>query len=139
MHLRWPRQTSSCLAVRRFRPTAKPADELIAADAIEALQAHTWPGNVRELANVIEHAAILCDRYPITAAHLPERFAARKLRVARQTRLGPLTLRELELQAIHEALERSGGNKPKAADELGISLKTLYNKLNQEQPLERSA
>jgi transcriptional regulator with PAS, ATPase and Fis domain len=41
-------------------------------------------------------------------------------------------LRDIEMQAIRETLARHGGNKPKAADELGISLKTLYNKLNQE-------
>ena len=43
------------------------------------------------------------------------------------------------MQAIHEALQRYGGNKPKAAEELGISLKTLYNKLNQVGTLEKSA
>ena len=43
-----------------------------------------------------------------------------------------MTLRELEMEAIHDALERHDGNKPKAAEELGISLKTLYNKLNSE-------
>ena len=50
-----------------------------------------------------------------------------------------MTLRELETKAIHDALERHAGNKPKAADQLGISLKTLYNKLNQTGTLEKSA
>ena len=50
-----------------------------------------------------------------------------------------MTLRELEMEAIQDALERHAGNKPKAADQLGISLKTLYNKLNQTGTLEKSA
>ena len=50
-----------------------------------------------------------------------------------------MTLRELEIQAIDEALERHDGNKPAAAEELGISLKTLYNKINQATNLEKSA
>jgi two-component system NtrC family response regulator len=53
--------------------------------------------------------------------------------------LGPITLRELEMQVIHQTLERLAGNKAKAAEELGISLKTLYNKLNQTGSLEKSA
>ena len=43
----------------------------------------------------------------------------------------PVSLRELEMQAILEGLERNRGNKPRTAEELGISLKTLYNKLHQ--------
>ena len=50
-----------------------------------------------------------------------------------------LNLRDLEIQAIHEALERHRGNKPKAAAELGVSLKTLYNKLNQAAELSKTA
>jgi two-component system NtrC family response regulator len=54
-------------------------------------------------------------------------------------RPGPISLRDLEMQAIYQALDRHEGNKPKAADELGISLKTLYNKLNTASELEKSA
>jgi two-component system NtrC family response regulator len=123
----------------RFRPHAKPGDELFAADAIAALEQHVWPGNVRELANVIEHAAILCDSGPIAAAHLPGKFANRRLRGPHFKTFGPLSLREIELQAIQQALDRHSGNKPKAAEELGVSLKTLYNKLSQVSQLEQSA
>jgi len=122
----------------RFRRNLPQGQELFNAEALAELSEHTWPGNVRELANVIEHAMILCDRLPIGPEHLPRRFASRQIH-----RVGPiptgLTLRELEMQAIHESLDRHDGNKPNAARELGISLKTLYNKLNQESQLEKSA
>jgi DNA-binding NtrC family response regulator len=124
------------LARHRKRPAS---EALIADDAIEVLLSHVWPGNVRELANVIEHATILCDSGPIRAEHLPPQLYSRQLQGAARGKRGVITLRDLEMDAIHEALERNDGNKPKAADELGISLKTLYNKLNQVNNLEQSA
>jgi two-component system NtrC family response regulator len=124
---------------RRFRPGLKPSDLLFTPEAIELLSRHTWPGNVRELANVIEHATILCDAPPITPDHLPQRFDSRKAAASKVRITGPITLRDLEMQAIYDALERHGGNKPDAAEELGISLKTLYNKLNQTVLAEKAA
>lgn len=121
----------------RFRRCAKPGDELFTPDVLRLLSEHSWPGNVRELANVIEHATILCESGPIGLEHLPSRFETRRVRTPQLKAVGPLTLREIEMQVIHQALERHAGNKPKAADELGISLKTLYNKLNQQ--LDKSA
>ena len=83
----------------------------------------SWPTS-------IEHALILCDALPIRPEHLPQPF--RSARVRERRCVPPSRYRrELEMQAIHDALDRHHGNKPKAADELGISLKTLYNKLNQ--------
>ena len=114
--------------LRRHRSDGVDA-RLFSDAAIAALEAHLWPGNVRELANVVEHAAILCDSLPIDACDLPEDFGRRPLR--RQIReSGPMTLRELEMIAIERAIERHSGNKTAAAEELGVSLKTLYNKLN---------
>ena len=105
------------------------------------LQAHVWPGNVRELANVIEYATILCDAPPILPEHLPQRFDARQLRSTGTTvkMNGPMTLREMEMQAIYAAIERHDGSKPKAAEELGVSLKTLYNKINQADSVAKAA
>ncbi len=123
---------------RRFRPGLKADDELFTPEAIDLLKSHYWPGNVRELANVIEHATILCDSPPITPDHLPQRFSSR--RAGHKLKLvGPMTLRDLEMQAIQDALDRNDGSKPEAAEELGISLKTLYNKLNQAAELKESA
>ncbi len=122
----------------RFRPNLPPQQDVFAPRVLAELAEHSWPGNVRELANVIEHAMILCDRLPITLEHLPRRFTSRRIRRPGFGTSGR-TLRELEMEAIHDALDRHGGNKPKAAQELGISLKTLYNKLNQAAALEKSA
>ncbi len=123
----------------RFRGKNTSAGRQITEDAIVILKSHVWPGNVRELANVLEHATILCDGGPITAEHLPAHFTRRQLTGAAANHPGPISLRDLEMQAIYQALERHGGNKPKAAEELGISLKTLYNKLNQASDLEKTA
>jgi len=128
----------ACHLYRRFRPTQRPDSALFTKEALEALQSHLWPGNVRELANVIEHATILCDEPPITAEGLPQRFTSRKLR-AGKARQVPQTLAAIESLAIQESLDRHAGNKPAAAEELGISLKTLYNKLLALSTLEKSA
>jgi two-component system NtrC family response regulator len=123
----------------RFRKPLRSDDEAFTPEALKLLESHVWPGNVRELANVVEHASILCDELPIDVEHLPRNFENRRLRTPSLRAIGPLSLRELEMQAIHQALERHAGNKPRAAEELGISLKTLYNKLNTESSLEQSA
>ena len=103
--------------------------QLFSDETIDALKSHQWPGNVRELANVIEHASVLCDTLPIQPSDLPMGFAKRQLRKEIRDS-GPMTLRSMEMIAIERALERNDGNKPAAAEELGVSLKTLYNKLN---------
>lgn len=125
--------------LQRCRQHVRPDDPMFTPEAMGLLKSHGWPGNVRELANVVEHASILCESLPIAVDHLPERFDARRPKTPLFRAPGPLTLRELEMQTIHQALERNKGNKPKAAEELGISLKTLYNKLHNESGLERSA
>lgn len=133
--------------VRRGRPQAPPRAATIAPEALDLLLAHEWPGNIRELANVIEHALVLCDELPVAVEHLPGRLRARELSASAVPRLAqvsttapqaiappadhPKTLREMEIVAIREGLERNAGNKPKTAEELGVSLKTLYNKLHQ--------
>ncbi|MCA9216481.1 MAG: sigma-54-dependent Fis family transcriptional regulator [Planctomycetales bacterium] len=123
----------------RFQ-TSSPLQDPISPDAMEVLLDHNWPGNVRELANVVEHATILCDEPPITAEHLPSRFNSKQLRSASGINFDrPMTIREIEMQAIYAAIDRNSGNKTKAADELGMSNKTLYNKLNQDSASDRKA
>ncbi len=134
--------------VRQSRPQL-PVEGVVADPAtLAALAGHHWPGNIRELANVVEHALVLCDELPLLVTHLPARFgtprpipepvvaslpapgaAAQAAVAAGEAR--PESLRELEMRAILEGLERNKGNKARTAEELGISLKTLYNKLHQ--------
>ncbi|MEI6238865.1 MAG: sigma-54 dependent transcriptional regulator [Planctomycetia bacterium] len=142
--------------VRKARPQTPPGAEVAEPAVLAALAAHRWPGNIRELANVIEHAIVLCDGLPLTVEHLPARLGATRTRPAASPALAPepatapvtstqppkaVSLRELEMQAILQGLERNHGNKARTAEELGISLKTLYNKLHQlqEGAVERSA
>ena len=108
--------------------------------AIEVLLEHSWPVNVREMANVMEHAYILSGGQRIVPEHLPHhlRPVAGKpatLSLATPTLAavptGARTLREIEMEHVLRVLEKHSGNKPAAAAELGISLKTMYNKLNQ--------
>jgi len=118
----------------RHRPEHASIANIFADETIAVFKQHPWPGNVRELANVVEHATILCDQPPILPEHLPRHFgdkrAKREIKAA-CIASNPLSLKEMESLAVQEAIQRHQGNKPAAAEELGISLKTLYNKLNQ--------
>ena len=141
--------------VRKARPQTPPEAEVAEPAVLAALVAHHWPGNIRELANVVEHALVLCDGLPLTVEHLPARLGAGRPRTVAVASAAastapvapppqapkPVSLRELEMQAILQGLERNHGNKARTAEELGISLKTLYNKLHQLQDgaVERSA
>jgi DNA-binding NtrC family response regulator len=93
-------------------------------EALAALEAYPWPGNVRELANTVEAASILSTEPEIGLAALPERILA-----ASGRKKPPVTLAEVERAAIVAALERHGGNRTRAAEELGIDRKTLAAKL----------
>jgi two-component system NtrC family response regulator len=103
----------------------------LSAETLDILASHSWPGNVRELANAIEHGYFLCDSENILPEHLPNKFESRQAANEQLRSIGSMSLRYLEMQAIEKALARNNGNKPRTAEELGISLKTLYNKLNQ--------
>lgn len=107
-------------------------------EAMALLQSHHWPGNVRELVNAVEHGMILCDQLPIRPEHMPKRFLEKESEATPYPLAGK-TLRQLEMEAIHASLTRNDGKKPEVAAELGISLKTLYNKLNSDSAEDRKA
>lgn len=100
--------------------------------ALETLVRHTWPGNVRELKNAIERAFILADGQ-LDLEVLPVQSATSDVDellpgVAEQVRCGT-TLAQAERSLIEATLSYCSGNKTRAAQALGCSLKTLYNKL----------
>jgi two-component system response regulator HydG len=94
---------------------------------------YEWPGNVRELENALEHAQVLTRGPLIEAACLPERITKRRKEplVAERSYLNP-TLEVIERAYIMWVLQAEGGNKTRAAELLGISLKTLHNKLHRQ-------
>src|SRR5450432_3166557 len=97
---------------------------------------YSWPGNVRELRNTIERAIIVCDAGVIETKHLPPGFGQAPLRTAANdpdaVRLGVgTTVEEAEKMLILKTLEATSNNKTRAAEILGISLKTLHNKLKE--------
>jgi DNA-binding NtrC family response regulator len=108
-------------------------------DVLNILQRHNWPGNVRELRNVLERAVIIAGEGPITPAHLPHDFGApagarpaAQIHEPDSVRL-PVgtTVAEAEKALIQVTLRHTKNNKTRAAEILGISLKTLFNKLKE--------
>jgi DNA-binding NtrC family response regulator len=111
----------------------------VAQSMLDRLMSYDWPGNARELRNTVERAVILCpDGAPLDAGHLPPGFGKAKPVMAAQTQdAGTIsvqvgaTVDEAERMLILRTLEATGQNKTRAAEMLGVSLKTLHNKLKE--------
>jgi DNA-binding NtrC family response regulator len=104
--------------------------------ALELLSRYPWPGNVRQLRNVIESAVVFSQGDEVTPADLPievrESSALSPSGSLVQPVAGePRTMADIERQAILETLDRTGGHRAKAADILGIGLRTLQRKLQE--------
>jgi len=119
-----------------LRDLTAPATKVsgIHPDCMEALKSYRWPGNVRQLRNAIERAVIVTTGPVIGVADLPPE-------VTRPSGSGPAfevslgsSLDDVERQLIERTLEFARGNKARAAEILGVSLKTLYNRLERYQP-----
>ena len=102
----------------------------VSPEALEILRRYEWPGNIRELRNAVERAVILCDDELIGREQLPPDMAQSGVdRSSFRSAFG-LTLDAVEKAYILGSLQRNGGNKARTAEILGVSEKTLYNKLN---------
>ncbi len=108
-------------------------------EVAEAFLAYDWPGNVRELRNVLERAIILAGEGSIRLPHLPAAVHPQSKRSASAREDDPLTVTlsvgntvaEAERAMIFKTLEHTKNNKTRAAEMLGISLKTMHNKLKE--------
>ena len=121
------------LLVRHFLNLQKEkgiGNKKVGPEAMDVLMSYNWPGNVRELENVVERAATLCEGGSITPSDLPPRLLEES---ARTEQLPDKTLKSLlrdhERFHIRNILKRADGDKRKAAETLGISLPSLYRKL----------
>lgn len=137
------------LLVSRFiKEFAKKNDIKISginSDAMKALENYSWPGNVRQLRNVIERMVVLADGDRLTIADIPDEITKVEAIIPTVTTVAPIantssaapteknanSLADAEKNAILNALEKSGYNKTKAAERLGISRRTLHRKLKE--------
>ena len=102
--------------------------------AMRALEAYDWPGNVRELRNAVEKMVVLSEGERLGVEDLPYEIAHARAREASETGLpasGGVNLEAMEKAKILSTLERFHFNKTRAAEELGISRRTLHRKLNE--------
>jgi transcriptional regulator with PAS, ATPase and Fis domain len=120
--------------IEEFNVRDRRSVRALTPEAMRLLTEYDWPGNVREVRNVIERATILARGEYIEPEHLPPLGAVRgpaPVQPSTSVALVPgMTVDEAEQKLIVATLEAAGNNKTRAAEMLGISLKTLHNKLN---------
>ncbi len=104
----------------------------ISKEAMDMLCRYSWPGNIRELKHCIERMVVLAAGDTLTAADVPENIREGNIRVADgRDNEQPSSLEENERELIEKALIRCHGNRTKAAEELGISRRTLHRRLHE--------
>ena len=109
------------------------------AEAMKLMTNYEWPGNIRELQNICERLQILCEGHTVMVSDLPENIRTPQMEKDSTEYDPSLTLFELEKRYILKALGHFDGNKTQAANALGITIKTLYNKLHEYGEFEKFA
>jgi two-component system response regulator AtoC len=104
----------------------------ISPEALEIITQYSWPGNVRELEHAVERSVILSIHPIILPEDLPRKLFEETKRPEAEIPEEPLSLRELEKRYVMKVLEKTGGNKKKASEILGIDRATLYRILEKE-------
>ncbi len=132
------RDTDICGLAQHFlayRNAQEQQHKQFTADTIELIASHSWPGNVRELKHAVERAYILADKQ-IQPEHLLLETPTDQAEQELTDVPSGVPLDELEKAAILTTLAQNDGNKTDTAQQLGISVKTLYNKLEKYQQAE---
>jgi len=116
-----------------FNVQFKKTIEGISREVMQRFMHYAWPGNVRELEHAIEHAFILCRGQVITIEHLPEAIRASAIEggSGEPADVSKKIFRR-DQQDILDALERSGGNKTRAARLLGVNRRTIYRRISKD-------
>ncbi len=113
--------------IDKYNRMHKCAVDGMDAEAFRALKGHTWPGNVRELENIIQRAVLLAQRGKLASEHLILDESC----VESASEIDLMPISEMEKRLIFKALSSSSGNRTRAAEILGISVRTLRNKLHE--------
>ena len=131
------------LLVQHFLATGNNAHlnrgRQISEEAVAVLTKYDWPGNIRELQNTCERLQILSEGHVIMPGDIPDQIKDPEARVIIDDYDPSIPLHELEKRYIIRALDHFDGNKTQAANALGITIKTLYNKLHEYGEFERFA
>jgi transcriptional regulator with PAS, ATPase and Fis domain len=112
--------------IERFGAEGSVPVRTISARALQLLQQYAWPGNIRQLRNVVQHACVFAQGCQIEVQDLPPLTHSTSKTVPLP---GRQTLAEIERQTILETLREVGGNRTAAALRLGVTTRTLQNKL----------
>ncbi len=104
--------------------------KILTSEAVERLVGYNWPGNIQELRNIMERTYILAEGKYVEGSDLPNLIVELKEQEVVVETFTEMTLHDLERKHICRTLEHLDGNKTRAAKVLGITVKTLYNKLH---------
>ncbi|MDI6797054.1 MAG: sigma 54-interacting transcriptional regulator [Desulfatibacillaceae bacterium] len=115
---------------RKMRLKSGKNIEGISRETMDMLINHDWPGNVRELKSAFEYAFVTCSGPMVEPHHMPAAISApQKPASAQPKRKHSMDLKEIEKQELLEALEQANGNQSKAAELLGVSRVTVWNRM----------
>ena len=109
------------------------SDISLSEDAVQSIKEHAWPGNIRELENAMTRATLLCETDEITSENLSLDDMSMSSASENNFDSDIMNLHELEKLAIIRVLKFHDGNRTHAAESLGISIRTLRNKINEYQ------